>query len=694
MSTLLAGDTSWWSDELIVEAFGTGERVFVVGDERPRRERTIRRVNAGDPQRLERVLRLGFERVVYLSRQLAFAESADGEFQELSRLLEGMLRQGRARVLYVTTDALDLSRTGAGGIRDRALEELCSWYRDKGLDLTVLRVPYLSDPRREGDYWGRVLDAAREGRAWDFGFGAAQPCDFVATEDLARLVGEVFAGWGRARVLRLRAKGDHTFGEAAELVRASCPRASLAFSDAPVNPLRKSPDEVDVGELLGFECAHDVVEELPAAARDTERGGAERGRVGHRLARALRGGSPLVVALELVGGFLLVEWLNLVLQNSVQFRMIDLRLVYVVVFAATYGVRVGIAASFLMILSLVWAFARQGTLPLSLLSDGRTWLPFILYLIMASTVGYTRQKCDEDLRFAEHDKGRLQDQVEFLSGLYDEACESRNAYRRDLLQSRDGFGRIFDVVKRLSQEEPSKIFSASIGVLEDVLATDRAAIYVINDSKDGFARLVVSSKAISGRLPKSIRLDDYRSALDTLDSGEVWFNAGFEAGMPSYMAGVKSSGHLRVLIMVYDVPFEQASSYYMNLVHILSGLMENFLIRAWHVEEAREAERHVEGTSLLTREEFLKEVASMRQMRREHVSDYRILEVDRQGRGLQEVAGQIAGQMRSTDQAGVGRDGRVYLLLRQVDDKTLPIVMGRLERAGIQVRPCTDEAAL
>lgn len=694
MSTLLAGDTEWWSDEAIAEAFGPDERVFVLEKTERKRAGKAKSIVPANDDDLAKVLKIGYERVVFLSGELSGTGSERRDFEVLPQLLEQLSRQEGVQVLYVGTDEVDLERESGATVRQRALEDLCRWYRDNGVDLVILRCPRLSSPDCPQDYWRRMCEGLRGGNPWDFDVPADQPLDFVSMLDLARLVGTVFDRWERGPVLRLRAEADRTFSQAAERVRELLPGARLSFSDAPVNRIVGFADERDVADLYDFACSHDVLDDLETACR-VSRGSTTRGKhLVKRVLGGLRAGGPALIALELVIGAVLVEVLNGILGNNVQFRMVDLRLVYVMVFAASYGVGTGALASVLMSVSLGWAFVQQGYEPLMLFYDPQNWVPFVLYFIVGCSLGYFHQRNEEDRQFAERRAERQEEQIVFLGGLYDEACDSRDSYRHDLLESRDGFGRIFDVVKRLSLEEPSRIFSASIGVLEDVLDTKKAALYIINDGKDGFARLAVCSGELDGRLRQSIRLESIRPALDTLESGEVWFNSKFESDMPSYVAGVRSEGSLRVLIMVYDVPFKQASSYYMNLIRILAGLMENFLIHAWHEEAARQAERYVEGTALLTREEFLEELDARREVRRRHIGDYRVLEVERNGKSLEDVDRSLAGQLRSTDSAGVGKGGRVYLLLRQVDDATLPIVERRFAKAGIEVKPCEDEGEI
>lgn len=734
MSTLLAGDTRWWTDELITRALGPSERVVVLDDTVPATENhasiggkrdldrsRIRHVLVRDCGDLEKLCALGFTNVVYLSYELAFdgsgghrhstesqkperydalaphngtakaAPTRDAE--KLDLLLSLLAHRGGTRVVFVGTDAVNRSFADAATPRQRALEDMCRHYRELGLDVVMLRAPRLLERGCERDFWVHTCNglASGEGLAsgngWELPVSAAEPLDFVSARDLATLLHDVLEDWPSTGVLRLHASGSHIFADATRVVCAALDAPTPACAAVVASEYRDANDEADVGSLYGFTCADDTLQTIAAIASDARTAHPQPNkRHPSRLKEALRLGSPLVTVLELALGLALLEWVESLFGSSVQFRMIDLRLIYVVIFAATYGANAGVAAALVMGASLAAAYLRQGYTLTMLFYDAQNWVPFVLYFVVGYALGYIRQKGDEDLSALEGRVARTSNDLAFVEGLYDEACTSRDAYRRDLLASRDGFGRIFDVVQKLSLEEPSRIFAASVGVLEDVLDTKSVAIYIVNDSAAGFARLVVSSKGLRERLPKSMRIQDLAPAKSALDAGEVWFNASLDPGLPSYVAGIRSEGELVVLVMVFDATYDQASSYYMNLIRILTGLMENFLVRAWHDEQARTAARHVPGTGLLTTDELKAELASLQEMRERQVGDYRMLEVVAEGKPLPDVWKALSHQLRSTDYAGVGNNGQVYVLLRQVDDSTLQIVEKRFHDAGLDTR--------
>ena len=261
--------------------------------------------------------------------------------------------------------------------------------------------------------------------------------------------------------------------------------------------------------------------------------------------------------------------------------------------------------------------------------------------------------------------------------------EYKNQYKQDLIGSRDGFGRIFDVVKKLSTTVPEEIFAESIPVMEDVLNNRSIAIYTINDASARFARLNVASEQLGDKLKKSINLEDYRQVVDVVSEGEIWFNRDVKEGFPTYVAGIKSNGVLNVLIMIYHVEYIQISTYYTNLIRILSGLMENFIIKAWEYQRAVAARTYASGTQIMQAEYFRQQYDIQKEMADNKITEFRLFRIMRENRSVQEIDEMLQTKIRNNDIVGLGSDENIYLLASQVDQSSESIVLKRFRDMGL-----------
>ena len=327
-----------------------------------------------------------------------------------------------------------------------------------------------------------------------------------------------------------------------------------------------------------------------------------------------------------------------------------------------------------MIISLAIAYYRNGTEWMMLFYDPGNWVPFILFYITAAICGYTRQRKEDEAGFVRDENKKLESENEFVSDLYQEALQYKNEYKQNLTLSKQGFGRIFDVVTRLNQSRSELIFAESIPVIEDILDNHSVAIYTIYDSSARFARLEVSSPGIARRIKKSIDLSEYTDIIETLSKGELWINRKPQEGQPCYVAGVLSDGNVTVLIAIYNVAFSQMSVYYANLIRVLAGLLENFIVKAWQYQSAVRQREFYNGGGIMYEDYFRMQLRIQRNMSDNEITDFRLFKIDGEGKKADEKK----------------NAGNVYILATQVDEKGEEIIMGRFEKAGFKCEKIED----
>lgn len=70
-------------------------------------------------------------------------------------------------------------------------------------------------------------------------------------------------------------------------------------------------------------------------------------------------------------------------------------------------------------------------------------------MVVAAICGYVRQRSDDAQQFLKEENVLLQERRTFVTELYKEALESKNRYKKQIIGSKDSFGKIFDVVKTI-----------------------------------------------------------------------------------------------------------------------------------------------------------------------------------------------------------------------------------------------------
>lgn len=394
----------------------------------------------------------------------------------------------------------------------------------------------------------------------------------------------------------------------------------------------------------------------------------------------------MVKLIELILGCLAAEFLTRAAGAQLQFKMIDFRLLYIVLMGTVYGMQWGIAAAGLESLCLIPVYAKQNINWITLFYEPTNWVVFIGYFTAGAVCGYVRGKGRDDLLFLLRENENIRKKFSFIRQLYKDTLQRNQELRRQIVSSQDSFGKIFRVTQELDVVDPKEVFLRAIKVLEELLNNDKIAIYSLGTNKN-FARLESASRTVVGSVPQSLRMDQLAIALPVLERGEVWANNELLPDMPMYVAAAKENGEMVLLIEVLDAEYEQMTIYYQNLFKVLCGLIQASLLRSLQVKKIQHAEQCVPGTfRLLKPEVFRHEVEVAEKLQEEHVSCYQLIRIDCGNLTVEEAEQSILGKIRENDEIGLWKDGSIWLLLTQAFSENLHFVIERLESTGLSVQ--------
>ncbi len=694
MDILVTGNTGYFTKETLLEAF-PGDNIVVCGhshdDEKDDKIRWFNKpIMSEEFQRL--FVTYGFESVVFVSGFVTKDNKEVGEIEELRNVFSMTQKSHIRRFVYITSDEALLDVENSANIIFDSAERICDYYaKNYQIEVKIIYTPHLICGSYKDDYFCRKFAALERKEKVEIKALEDEVAYFLGIPDLALFLKRLNENWDENRELLedplfekiyLTCGARTTYKEIEEAILKYYPKADIKFIKSGIKG-RIVYGEDKARNIYGWYAKTDACSNFGEYIEEYRKNFYQKPSIQERLREKLKLNGKIMMVLELIAGAAFVEFYNNYSGGSVQFRMIDVRLLFVVLMASIYGTSVGAVTAFIEISSLIYAYYRQGTNVVLLFYDPGNWIPFILLMVAAAVCGYVKQKKDEDIGFVKEENQVVKAENVFISQLYQEAMEYKNQYKQDLIGSRDGFGRIFDVVKKLSTTVPEEIFAESIPVMEDVLDNRSIAIYTINDRNTRFARLNVSSEQISARLKKSINLEDYKEVLDTLEEKEIWFNHDIKEGFPTYVSGIKADGMLSVLIMIYNVEYIQMGTYYTNLIRILTGLMENFILKAWDYQRAVAARTFLEGTAITKTEYFLQQLEIQQEMADNKLTNFRLFRIMREGRDLSELDEMFHSKIRNNDIIGLGNDGNIYLLASQVDETSEGIVLKRFRDMGL-----------
>ncbi len=692
MDTLLVGNTAYFTKDTLETAFA--KDAVVICDELCDAYRDENITYFKQPIMSDKFKRLfdtyGFQRVIFMSKTLCKNTNEIGEMDELRRVFSLSQKHSVKQFLYIVSDEALVDVDNSDSIIFSSTANICKYYAETyHIDVKIVYSPYLMGISNKNDYWCKILKQVENKERVEIKSLEDEKAYFLKMPDLAEFLSRLFDDWtidedrkSSFEEIYLKSGGRTTYGEIRKVILDFYPGAHIALTKSGIK------GKIEHGEdkartTYGWYAKQDACWDFEGFIRDYQREYHQKPSISQRIRERLKINRTPFMILELITGVAFVEVYNYLANGSVQFKMIDVRMLFVILMSLVYGTKIGALTAIIEILSLIVAYYFEGTNALLLFYDPGNWVAFILLMVAAAVCGYIKQKTEEDMAFINEDNETLKDENSFITQLYQEAMDYKNQYKADLIGSRDGFGRIFDVVKKLSTTVPEEIFAESIPVMEDVLNNKSIAIYTINDSKARFARLNVCSEQMNQVLKKSINLDEYRSVIECLQENDIWFNNDVREGYPTYVAGIKNDGLVTVLIMIYQVEYLQISTYYSNLIRILSGLMENFIIKAWEYQQAVAAKTFIEGTGITKTEYFIQQFTIQKEMMDNKLTSFRLIRIKPEGRSLGEIDDMFQSKIRNNDIVGLGSDGNVYLLAAQVDESSEGIVLKRFRDMGL-----------
>ena len=694
MRTLLVGNTGYITNKFVEEAFPES-LVMVMGDtsiRKNRKKNLFVRPFVKNEKELEDIFSTyDFEQIIYFSNYLSFHGETYGEAEMLRKILQLCRGKRNMRIVYLTGPErlydVPTGKTLLVSEMENLSREYAKLYKTT---VKIIRSPYLYSEQYEKDFLNTVFREISAQQKITFQEDESQRMFFLSMQDLAELMYKIFDNWDeKEEILNIADVFDHCFKDLGDKLTELCPHLKVSYARYSIMENMLKDDKI-IRYKYGWFPKISILEELPELYEHyQERNNIKEGRL-DSLKHIISKHKAAVRAAEFAAFFILFELLNGIAGNQAQFKMIDLRLIFVVLFGSTYGINYGIAAAAAESLSLIRAFEAEGSSWYVLFYEPSNWIPFIFYFAVGAICGYIRMKNKDNVQFIKEENNLLQEKFLFTREMYQETIEDKNLYKKQILGSKDSFGKIFDITRKLDVIQPQELYIETIRVLEDVLENKTFGLYTLN-RENGYGRLETASAQVQENYPNSIKLSEYSAAMEELENGNVWANREFLENYPMYMAGIRKNGELVMLICIQQVSREQMSLYFLNLFKILSGLVETSLLRALEYQKAVEYRQYVKGTHILKTEYFEERLKVQHDMREQKLASYVLLKVEYSEMSLQKADEILRSKVRENDVWGISESKELYLMLVQTDKEALPIILARLKQAGLVCRQIDEE---
>lgn len=694
MEILLTGNTGYVTEQFIESAFPDDHVVINGTCSIHPGKRNIRLVHPADLELGKDILDIyEFDQIIFFSNYLTRHGKKSGEMEQLRAILQ-YCRARNTRLVYLSGPVADFSSKTGKTVLATSAEQLCLHYMETSrIPVKIVRLPFLYSASYQDDFVYQVFSDADKKHEIVFKEDRNQPASFLSTEDLADLLYRIFDSWDFDNdIISVPDVFSISFEQFGSEIQKHFPGTKISYtSQCPIERLPQ--DDRIIRQTYGWFPKFSILSDMDQLCKDYLSNCEPKQHLAEKIAKQLKSHGKLLKFVEILLFFVITEILSLFIERSVQFRFIDIRLLYVVMMSTIYGINVGIFSAALASVALVRAYSSRGIGWFTLFYEPSNWLPFILYFLVGAICGYVQMKNENTISFLKKENALLIEKFSFVKNLYQDATQEKRELKRQILSSKDSFGKIYDITRKLDSVRPQEIFMKTLRVMENILENHSISIYSIG-SNPYFARLEAASREIVHDVPRSLRLEDYGLAIRSINEGSVWVNQALDPAYPMYMVGIKRNEKLVLLVMVQSAQYAQMNLYYQNLFKILCGLVETSLLRAINYQEALFDEQHLKHRIFMKESYFIEKLNLYRSMQEEKIADYTLVKLDLRGMTLDDAEEILKTKTRENDTVGIFDNQDLYLILHQTSPAQADIAISRLQAAGFGCEIILDKDSL
>ena len=391
----------------------------------------------------------------------------------------------------------------------------------------------------------------------------------------------------------------------------------------------------------------------------------------------------LLFAVAAVVASLTPDWSDL--------RFVDVRLLYVMIVAITFGMRQGLLATALATVSYLGSQLQAGIDASYVLYNVGSWIPFVIYGVAGAFGGYWSDKKRDTYENLSNEYREQQDRYSLLEDLYRELLDVKNQLQKQIVISRDSFNRLYAVTEDLDDPNPRMVLIRTVRVIEEIMEGGSVAIYLRVRADKRYGRLMACSDQLSRRLQPSLDFEAVPRLQETMQTGAMYVNKELDPQYPAFAMPVSNGSFSIALVELYDLPASQYTIYYRNLFQTLVQMVQHNLAQAYTYQMENREKLFVPGTDILTAEAFARERKTLQMASEEYgypSSIARILPVEQaggQGLAPAQMSGRAEPLLRGTDLLGMGQDGQVRAGFLYLDRASRPVVEHRFALHGLRL---------
>ncbi len=305
--------------------------------------------------------------------------------------------------------------------------------------------------------------------------------------------------------------------------------------------------------------------------------------------------------------FILLAVIQYFFKDTLVLSVMDIYLLYVVLIATVHGMNYALLA---IVLSTIGKFTIdvQSSVQ-SIVVDYSQYLWVLEILIAGVFVGLMRDKYWRRSRDLEEELDYTSAELGEMMRINESNVYVKNIYERRLINYKNSLARIYEITSQLDYTDPRKVVFRSIDVVREIMECDQVSVYSKSSSSSYF-RLTASCSKEPSALGKSFNYEHETVMREMLEEDGVFRNNKMTPGYPLMASAVKNGEETVGVIMIWDMDMNNINLYQINLLKILTRLIEKSMTRANQFMDELYEKSYYENTRVM-RPEILEDVVSI-----------------------------------------------------------------------------------
>lgn len=364
--------------------------------------------------------------------------------------------------------------------------------------------------------------------------------------------------------------------------------------------------------------------------------------------------------------------------------VIDMYLLYVVMIGLIYGFGQTIFTIVLSVIVKTYT-SYSWDMKMVALTDYYMYLWVLQLFAIGVSVGYLKEQYKMKVLDVRDRNDQLSSDLSEVQEINSGNEEIKALYEKRLLNYKDSFGRIYEIISEIDTIEPQAVIFKSIQVVRKVMNSQDISIYMRTENSS-FFRLMASSSERSKQLGGSLRAIESPDIFEKLNNREIYANASLDPKFPIIAGGTYKDGELKSIIMVWTLPFENNNLYQRNVFGVVCRLIERTLNSGYEYMENISKSYNRIADNILDSESFEKIVEIYEVGQEQNIVEFFLMKakkvVDMSDDEFIEI---LKNNVRETDYIGQYQEDTMKVLLTNSNEEESIYVRSRLESNGIVV---------